>query len=169
HRHQIDITIDGERVHSATIGGYDDLAAAFERPTETADAIDARLTVRVPVKAGPHEVSIAFVESFPVADTTRLRPFIKSAHDTLDWTGRPHIQLLTITGPFAVTGAGDTPSRRRIFTCRPGAKASDAACAKEIISTLARRAYRRPVTDTDLQPLLAFYNDGTREGGFETG
>src|SRR5262249_12789424 len=74
-----------------------------------------------------------------------------------------------ITGPFNVTGPGDTPSRRRIFTCRPGARVAEAACAKTIISTLARRAYRRPVTDADVQPLLAFYNAGRQEGGFETG
>jgi len=162
HPHQIEITVDGARIHSATVGGYDDLAAAFEKPTDTADAIDARLSVRVPVKAGPHDVSIAFVESFPVADTTRLRPFLKSAHDTLDWTGRPHIQTLTITGPFHATGPGDTPSRRRIFVCQPGSKATEAACAKRIISTLARRAYRRPVTDVDIQPLLTFYDEGRR-------
>jgi hypothetical protein len=166
--HQIEITIDGERVHSATVGGYDDLAAAFEKPTDTADAIDARLSIRVPVKAGPHAVSIAFVESFPVANTTRLRPFLKSAHDTLDWTGRPHIQTLTITGPFKATGSGDTPSRRRIFICQPTSK-TDISCAKRIISTLARRAYRRPVTDGDIQPLLTFYDAGRRESGFEIG
>ena len=137
------------------MGGYDDLAAAFEKPTDTADAIDARLSVRVPVKAGPHDVSIAFVESFPVADTTRLRPFLKSAHDTLDWTGRPHIQTLTVTGPFKASGPGDTPSRRRIFICQPTSR-TDVSCAKRIISSLARRAYRRPVADADIQPLLTF-------------
>jgi hypothetical protein len=121
------------------------------------------------VKAGPHDVSIAFVESFPVADTTRLRPFLKSAHDTLDWTGRPHIQTLTITGPFHAAGPGDTPSRRQIFVCQPGSKATEAPCAKRIISTLARHAYRRPVTDVDIQPLLTFYDEGRREDGFDTG
>ena len=119
HPHEVEITVDGQRVHAATIGGNADLAAAFEKPTDTADAIDARVSLRLPVKAGPHDVTIAFVENFAVADTARLRPFLKSAADTLDWTGRPHIQSLTISGPFKATGPGDTPSRRRIFACRP--------------------------------------------------
>jgi mono/diheme cytochrome c family protein len=194
HPHQIDLTLDGARIHSATIGGYDDLAAAFEKPKETADAIDARLSVRTAVKAGPHGVSIAFVESFPVVNTTRLRPFLKSAHDTLDWTGRPHIQALTITGPFLPTGAGDTPSRRRIFVCQadrspkgfalraggaPGvgrggvgrgfSRAEETACAKQIVGVLARRAFRRPVADAELRPLMTFFEAARREGGFESG
>jgi mono/diheme cytochrome c family protein len=169
HPHQVEITVDGERVHSATIGGAADLAAAFEKPKDTADALEARLNVRVPLKAGPHAVSVAFVENFPVGGSTRLRPFIKSAHDTLDWTGRPHIQSLTITGPFNATGPGDTPSRRRIFSCRPTGPDAEVACANQIVRALARRAYRRPVNDGDVGPLMAFYQAGRHEGTFETG
>ena len=169
HRHDVEVSVDGERVHVASIGGAADLAEAFEKPKETADALDARLGVRLRLKAGPHSVAIAFVEHFPVGDTTRLRPFVKSASDTLDWTGRPHLQSLTITGPFNATGAGDTPSRRKIFVCRPSTRSAEAACAKHIITTLARRAYRRPATDADLGPLMAFYEAGRREGRFETG
>ena len=183
HPHEVEVTVDGQRVHTATIGGNADLAAAFEKPTDTADAIDARVSLRLPVKAGPHDVTIAFVENFAVADTARLRPFLKSAADTLDWTGRPHIQSLTISGPFKATGPGDTPSRRRIFACTPALRqaqgrpeqsrgtslAADTSCARQILSTLARRAFRRPVTDADVQPLLTFYEAGRREGTFETG
>src|SRR4030095_1471026 len=78
----------------------------------------------------------------------------------------------TITGPFNSTGPGDTPSRRRIFTCRPATGAdrkAEAACAKQILGTLARRAYRRPLSDEDMQPLVAFYEAGRRDGNFETG
>ena len=85
-----------------------------------------------------------------LAGTTRLQPFLRSSADTLDWTGRPHLDRLTITGPFNATGPGDTPSRRRIFACRPSradATASDEPAApSRFIATLARRAYRRPVT-----------------------
>jgi Protein of unknown function (DUF1592)/Protein of unknown function (DUF1588)/Protein of unknown function (DUF1587)/Protein of unknown function (DUF1585)/Protein of unknown function (DUF1595)/Cytochrome C oxidase, cbb3-type, subunit III len=169
HPHDVEITVDGQRVHTATIGGTVDLAAAFDKPTDTADAIDARVSLKLPVKAGPHEVAIAFVENFAVADTTRLRPFLKSAADTLDWTGRPHIQSLTISGPFTATGPGDTPSRRQIFGCRPSSRTAESPCARQILSTLARRAFRRPVTDADIQPLLRFYEAGRREGTFETG
>jgi hypothetical protein len=67
------------------------------------------------------------------------------------------------------SGATDTPSRRRIFACHPASHADETACAKAILSTLAHRAYRRPVTDADVSALLTFYQEGQREGGFETG
>ena len=167
--HEFELTIDGARVHQASIGGPADLAAAFERPKETADAIDERLGVRVCVSAGPHDVMAAFIGSAPTADATKLRPFLKSAFDTLDWTGRPHVRMLTITGPFNATGTGDTPARRRIFTCHPAQPANEDTCARQIVSTLARRAFREPVSETDLQPLLAFYKAGRQEGSFDLG
>ena len=167
--HEFELTIDGARVHQASIGGPADLAAAFERPKETADAIDERLGVRVRVSAGPHDVMAAFIGSAPTADATKLRPFLKSAFDTLDWTGRPHVRMLTITGPFNATGTGDTPARRRIFTCHPAQPANEDTCARQIVSTLARRAFREPVSETDLQPLLAFYKAGRQEGSFDLG
>jgi cytochrome c5 len=166
---QVEITIDGERVHVATIGGNDDLAAMFEKPKEAGDVIEARLTARVRVKAGPHAVGVAFIRNLPLADTRRLEPFIRSSVDTLDWTGLPHIQMLTVTGPFAATGSGDTPSRRRIFSCQPKSAANEGTCAREILATLARRAYRRPVADADLSPLLKFFEQGRTDGTFETG
>ncbi len=167
--HEFELTIDGERVHHAAIGGPEDLAAAFERPKETADEIDERLAVRFRVGAGPHDVVAAFIGSAPTADATKLRPFLKSAFDTLDWTGRPHVRTVTITGPFNATGPGDTPVRRRIFTCRPSSQPGENACARQIVSTLARRAFREPVSEADLRPLLAFYEAGRKEGSFDLG
>ena len=162
HPHAVEVTLDGERVRFATIGGDADLAAAFDKPTDTADAIDARFAVRVPVKAGPHTVAVSFVENLALAGTARLQPFLRSSADTLDWTGRPHLDRVTITGPFNVTGPGDTPARRRIFVCRPSndRDANESGCAKQIIATLARRAYRQPVRDADLQPILDLYRIG---------
>jgi hypothetical protein len=169
---QFEVAVDGRRVHAVTIGGNADLASLFEKPTETSDGVEARMRVRVPVKAGPHSVSVTFVGNLPVADAVRLQPFLRSSADNFDWSGRPHIQTLAITGPFGATGAGDTPSRRRIFTCRPSPAlgvAAETACATKIVSTLARRAYRRPVTELDLQRILPFYHAGRRHGTFETG
>ena len=151
--HQVEFAVDGQRVRLATFGGPVDLAAMFETPTDTGDAVDARLRVRIPVKAGPHEVTVAFVQGPAVAIPDRLQPYIRSSVDNFDWAGLPHIQTLAITGPFHATGPGDTPSRRRIFICH----ATDNACAKQIVATLARRAYRQPVTDTDLKVLMSFY------------
>ncbi len=112
------------------------------------DAVDARLQVHVPVKAGPHEVGASFVRKIGEG-TQRLRPFLRSSAGTYDSTGRPHIETLTIAGPFNPVGPGDTPSRQRIFSCRPETAVDEDACATKILSTLARRAYRRPVTKAD--------------------
>ena len=167
--HEFELTLDGERVHHATIGGAADLSAAFALPKETADAIDERLAVRIRVRAGPHDVVAAFIGSAPTMDATKLRPFLKSAFDTLDWTGRPHVRTVTVTGPFNATGPGDTPARRRIFTCRPAGSSNEESCARQIVATLARRAFRAPVNETDMQPLLAFYRSGRQEGSFDLG
>ena len=131
-------TVDGERVHGATIGGNADLAPMFEHPQNAGDAIDARLAVaRAGQGRAARRSACAFVRNLPVGDTRRLQPFLRSSADTLDWTGLPHIQSLTITGPFNATGPGDTPSRRRDLRLPPvrpngraGARASELACAR---------------------------------------
>jgi hypothetical protein len=178
HPHQIEIAIDGVRVMLQTVGG-DAEAGQKGNATDRADATDARLRVRVPVKAGPHQVTATFIRK--VAESpNRLRPFLRSNAGTYDSTGRPHIETMTVIGPFNATGAGDTPSRRRVFVCRPDAAtgsrgtrnpgtANEEACARRILSTLAQGAYRRPVTDADVAPLLAFYRDGRQKGTFDTG
>ena len=168
--HQVEFAVDGQRVRLVAFGGPADLSALFEKPTDTGDAVDARLRVRIPVKAGPHEVTVAFVQGPAVALPDRLQPYIRSSVDNFDWAGLPHFQTFAITGPFHATGPGDTPSRRRIFTCRPVDRAAEDTCAKQIVSTLARRAYRQPVTDTDLKTLIGFYESGRRgEGGADDG
>jgi hypothetical protein len=173
--HQVEVAIDGKRVYLATIGGRDDLESLFDKPTDTGDAVDARLRVRVPVTAGPHDVSVAFVEDSPVAEPSRLQPFLRSSIDNFDWAGRPHIQTFTITGPFNATGPGDTPSRRKVFICRPSPRrspevlANEGGCAERILSNLVRRAYRAPVDAVDMQRVMKIYRDGRRTGTFETG
>ncbi|HVZ19544.1 MAG TPA: DUF1592 domain-containing protein [Vicinamibacterales bacterium] len=168
--HQVEFAIDGKRVYAPTIGGEEDLADLFDKPTDTSDAVDARLRVRVPVTAGPHEVSVAFVADPPVQEPVRLQPFLRSSIDNFDWAGRPHMQTFTITGPFNATGPGDTPSRRRLFTCRPATTLSaERACAEKILVPLAHRAYRAPVSAVDRQRIMAIYDEGRRTGTFESG
>ncbi|HTB17627.1 MAG TPA: DUF1592 domain-containing protein, partial [Bryobacteraceae bacterium] len=167
--HQVEFSVDGRRIHLASMGGKEDLASLFQKPTDTGDAVDARLRVRVPVKAGPHEVTVAFLDDPDAVDPARLQPYIRSSVDNFDWSGSPHLQSLTIAGPFHPAGASDTPSRRRIFVCRPGREISEDACARQIISTLARRAYRQPLANADLETLVQFYQSGKRDGGFESG
>jgi hypothetical protein len=165
--HQLEIAIDGERVFLGAIGGA---AEAGQTGTinEKSDATDARLRVRVKVKAGPRLVTAAFIRKI-AENTNRLHPFLRSNAGTYDSTGRPHLKSLTVTGPFNPTGPGDTPSRRRVFVCQPANTSSEEPCARRILTTLARRAYRRPVDGSDVAPLLAFYREGRRQGTFETG
>ena len=166
---EFEVSIDGRPVHHVTIGGTDDLAAMFEKPTDTGDAVEARMRVRVPVTAGAHDVTAVFIGNLPVEDTERLQRFIRSSADNFDWAGRPHIQTLAISGPFSVTGSGDSPSRRTLFTCRPSSAARERACARQILARFAHRAYRRPVTETELRPLMQFYADGRTKGTFDAG
>jgi hypothetical protein len=169
YQQQLEITIDGQRVHLAPIGGAADILLTAQNPTTASDVIDSRLQVRVPVRAGPRAVGVTFVQKSPALTTVRLQPYLRSSADTFDASGHPHLQTVTITGPYNATGPGDTPSRRKIFVCRPSSRAEESTCAGTIIRTLARRAYRRPVTADDLQPLIQFFEDGRREGTFESG
>jgi mono/diheme cytochrome c family protein len=169
HPHQLEMIIDGERVFLGTVGGEEDFRALYADSTPASDAIDARLTVRVRVKAGPHAVGVAFAMKTMAANTRKLQSFLRSSFNTYDYTGRPHIKSLTITGPFAVTGPGDTPSRRRIFECRPLSTSAEEACARRIATRLARRAYRRTPSRDDVERLLTFYRDARGAGDFDSG
>jgi mono/diheme cytochrome c family protein len=166
--HQLEMTVDGERVLLAAFGGEADFKASMENPTTAGDDVEKRFDVRVPLKAGPHVVTAAFLAT-ATPSTVRLQPFVRSSFDTLDPSGHPHIESLTVTGPFSSKGVGDTPSRRKIFVCHPANRISEAPCAQRIISTLARKAYRRPVTHVDIQPLLNFYRAARDARGFEEG
>ena len=133
---------------------------------------DAELVVRVPITAGSHIVGATFVNKGNELVERHRQPFLK-VHITVggDQRTQPNIYSVTITGPYNQTGPGDTASRRRIFTCRPDNESPplEIACATDILSALARRAYRRPATDADVELLLGFYREGRDEGDFEAG
>jgi mono/diheme cytochrome c family protein len=166
--HQLEITVDGKRVALQSVGGPDDWAAMLENVTLGSDAVDARLRVRVPLKAGPRAIGVAFLQK-NFRDTLLLQPFLRSSADTYDAQGVPHVRTLTVTGPFNATGVGDTPSRRRIFTCHPTRHIDEPPCARRIITSLARRAYRGQATQADIDRLLGFFEEGRKQGGFESG
>jgi hypothetical protein len=128
------------------------------------DNLDAGLKGQYPVKAGPHTVTVAFLKRPGLPEVAR-QPF------KADYNGRALAAVFSVSvaGPYDRTGPGDTPSRQRIFQCRPTRSADEPACAKTILSTLARGAYRRPVTDSELQDLLNFYQEGRTGGSFESG
>jgi hypothetical protein len=167
---QLEIAVDGQRVHLASFGGNKEIANSSDNPTTTGDDVDGRFTARVPIKAGPHDISVAFLEKTRALNTRRLQSYVRSSSDTIDFSGFPHIDEVILTGPFNATGPGDTPSRRRILTCMPKAPAAEEACAKTVLSGLARRAYRGAGTAEDVQVLLDFFQRGRMQGGtFEAG
>ena len=160
--HDVEVSVDGERVELFTVG---------ENPPERlasgvfAFDADPDVQVRVPLRAGPREVAVAFLPKSGAVSEGLVRSYRSRSQ-------QPSIASLIISGPYGADGAGDTPSRRRILTCRPrtgAAGADQAACARSILSSLARRAYRRPVTGGDLDRLLPFFEQGRGEGGFERG
>ena len=168
--HQIEMSIDGERVFLGTVGGPEDLAL-MRNPTNGSDEIDERLRVRVPVKAGAREVVVTFIQKRAVS-TGRLQGFDRSSVDTFEAIGRPHLEMVTVRGPFNATGPGETVSRRKVLSCLPARNSGEQeelSCAQEILGTLAKRAYRRPVTEEEMKPLLEFYAQGREKGSFENG
>ncbi|MGH9241126.1 MAG: DUF1592 domain-containing protein [Vicinamibacterales bacterium] len=166
--HQLEISIDGERVFLVQVGGEADNLASDQNMSDTANKIDARLKTKVKVSAGPHMVGVTFVRRNAAESDEPLQPHERN-HDLQDMNGLPLITHVNVTGPYTPTGPGDTPSRRRIFTCRPAKAAEEAGCARTILSAIARRAYRRPVTDADMAPVMALDAEGRKKGSFEQG
>jgi hypothetical protein len=167
--HQIEILIDGDRVFEATIGGKDDTDVVTKNPTEGRNMIEARLQVKTHVSAGPHSVGVTFVKKDDAEFDYILQPFLRTTLDPVNEAGLPHVENLIVAGPYNPTGPGDSPSRRQIFICKPASAADELPCATRILSTLARRAYRRPVTAADMAPILEFYADGRKAGSFDDG
>ena len=181
--HQIEVSVDGARVQLFTIGGEepsreppteddaDEAARQAAREAALAYAMnaDAGLEVRLPVKAGPRTIAVAFIKKTTAQVEGIEQPLLRSYLDPNETVGQPYIRSVAVDGPYDAEGSGDTPSRRRIFVCRPDEAHEEGPCAKQIIATLARRAYRRPVADADLQVLLEFYETGRGEGGFDDG
>ena len=166
--HQIEVRVDHALIRRFAIGGKypgPDPGQLIAVPEEDVDGqrlhvyrmtADHELEVRVPIQAGTRLVSVAFTDAAPSPSGA---------------TDQPGVDMVYISGPFDGTVPDDTPSRRRIFTCRPADSTTPAeeACAREIIGSLGRRAYRRPVTDADIDPLLAVYREGRSDRDFDAG
>jgi mono/diheme cytochrome c family protein len=145
--HQLEVTVDGERKGLISIGGGAGRSGrGGSAPTQ----------FRIPVKAGPRLIGVTFVQHTEALDEATLHPRQRSRGT------QPAIGAVTIRGPYNGTGPGDTPSRERIFSCHPQTPADEPLCAKQVLSTLMRRAYRRPVTDSDLAKLMPFYETGRK-------
>ncbi|PYR03989.1 MAG: hypothetical protein DMF97_00475 [Acidobacteria bacterium] len=173
--HQLDFRLDGVLLKRFTVGGEargmtnpENFAGntqgdpEFEEYMHTADA---NLEVRVPVKAGPHEVSVSFVRRFWEPEGVLQPPQTGFGRTTNEYYhGNPAAEIVSIGGPYGVPATGQSPSRRKVFICQPPDK--NLACARKILSTLAMRAYRRPVTGSEIETLLGFYK---AEDSFDAG
>ena len=178
--HDVEVRLDGRRIRQFTFGGE---APGMPAPLSFAGNIRGddswesytlhagdELEVRVNVDAGPHLIGISFPRETWEEDGVlqpRQTGFALAVNDMPD--SNPALDSVQISGPFTVDGPGVTPTRRRVFTCTPATQAEERPCAKEILSTLARRAYRRPVTDADIDTLLSFFDGGRAGGSFDAG
>jgi hypothetical protein len=166
--HRLIITVDGRQVFEELVGTPEDQALAQADVSRSVTAINARLHVRVPITAGPHAIGVTFRKRSDVLWPTLLVPYA-ALLDFAEGEGLPQIGGLRVSGPFNATGPGDTPSRRKIFTCRPLQPRDEERCAIAILRALGRLAYRRPLAAADVEDLLAFYRRGRQERGFEYG
>jgi hypothetical protein len=158
---EVEVLLDGARIGLFTV----------QPPPKDKDhsQVDKHLNVRVPVQSGPHTVAVVFPKkALPLLETER-HPW--HAHFNMDRHPRiqPALYSISVNGPYEATGPGDSPSRRQLLVCKPATAAEEEPCAKRIFSTLIRRAYRRPVTETDLQAPMRFYKQGKVDGGHEAG
>lgn len=158
---QIEVSIDGVR------------AAIFTINPNIPETKNVLTTPRVKIAAGPHRVSAAFIATFDGPTEDQFRPVEQSMIDISagvpGLVALPHLLSMTVAGPYTISGVSETPSRRTIFTCVPKSVAEEAACAQSIIGRLARRAFRRPLSDADQEFLFDYYKEGRKVGGFEGG
>ena len=164
-RQKLIMTVDGEKVYEQELGGEADLKAVDQKQADAVKEIRKRFeNIKLNMKAGPHRIGFAFLaRSFAESDDT-LAPLGASGLPRV-----PGVFGFEVVGPNHPTGLSDTPSRAKIFVCHPANADEELPCAKRIVANLARRAYRRPVTDADLAAPLHFYQAGRDAKGFDVG
>ena len=176
--HEVEIRVDGERILSSVVGGEETGGAppagfvgdifgspAWERYARNADA---GLEVRFPAQAGWRLLTVSFLgRPTEVEDGVPHPPRYPERDESLE--SNPWVHTVAIRGPYGVSGPGDTPSRRKIFVCRPAEPREEEPCAERILTTLAGEAYRRPATAREVRTLLRFYGEGRRDGTFDDG
>jgi len=161
---KVEVAVNGERVALMDVNPRMKVDEVLKTPV-------------IKVKAGPQKISAAFLKNINNTDgpyEDLLRPIGRtlgdiSAGSVAGLTSLPHVRDLGISGPFNATGVSETPSRQKIFTCRPASAKDEEPCAKKIIATLARRAFREPVSDEHMEELMTAYSEGRSHGDFETG
>jgi mono/diheme cytochrome c family protein len=164
--HRVILTIDDERMFEVTVGGPEDLKLVDQTQAAGEAALQARFNnIRLPVKTGLRRIGVAFVMRSHAESDSQLMPIAMLP----EMERYPFIPGLDISGPFNVTGASETESRRRLFTCRPDGQDEVLPCARQILRRVAQQAYRRPVDDQDLEAPLAFFRRSHDKDGFDAG
>jgi hypothetical protein len=156
---KLELVVDGERVH----------LWEWDKDRERGDGT---FDFKFPAKAGRHTVVVTFLATNYAPGTDLNEHFLRSTIETGGLPGYrffPHVGKFVIDGPYEAKGASDTAARRKIFVCKPASASQETACARRIIANLARRAYRRPLKDSDTEVLLGFYQRGRNEKDFDTG
>jgi hypothetical protein len=189
--HDLEMTLDGERVVLARFGGPVDEQANYLQPTLAGDEMEKRFQKRVKVSAGMHTIGVAFVKKSSATTLELLQPFERERLDPITPVGIPELDRVTVEGPFNASATETSPSRAKVFICRGRAEqgvaasaavaagsrrnaadvtVNDRGCATRILSALARRAYRGPVVESEMTRLLGFYDKERASGGsFDAG
>jgi mono/diheme cytochrome c family protein len=167
--HDFLITVDGETVYEAPVGGFQDHKENGVSPERMIEVIDGRLKARVFVTAGLHEIGFTW-KDISRTEQAVWEPPRRDSQEVHMTSGPPRLKTVNIEGPYDPKGISDTPSRDRIFVCKPASAADESACAQRIFTNLARRAFRRPVNAADVAAPMAFYTDARQDGGnFDAG
>ena len=167
--HEVELLIDRARVQLFTVQPPARDPSFSEDYQPSHDQIDQHLKVRIPITAGPHAVGVAFVKDNAALVESVRQPYQARFNSYRHPRLQPALYSISIIGPYGAEGPGDTPSRRRIFVSRPAAPSEELRSARTILRALMRRAYRRPVTEVDLQGPLALYRQARAEGDFDAG
>ena len=167
--HDLHLLLDGELVGDFTVRPAEQVEEHALNYQPSHDTLDAHLTQRVAVSGGPHALAVTFPKKPELLLETERQPYQAHFNYYRHPRVQPAVYEISIVGPYNPAGAGDTPSRARIFACRPDGPAGEDACAADILSTLMRRAYRRPVAGADLERPLELYRAARDEGGFDAG
>jgi hypothetical protein len=172
--HTFVITVDGDEVYTAEVGGKKDHEVQAKDMNEAQALIDTRMAGKVFVTAGPHDVGFTWKER-PSQRQDIWHPAQRDSQEVHMIGGLARLKVVGVEGPYNVKGvSASSPSRERIFVCRPTSAADETACAEKIFTNLTRRAYRRPVTTADVEAPMAFYtqtrqNNGDFDAGIRTG
>lgn len=166
YEHNVIVTVDGNKIFERSIGGGEDLRRLDQEQAPAVEEINARFAdIPVTLSSGLHKIGVAFeARSFAESDE-----FLHSLDSNRGMGRIARMRGVQIDGPISTSGVISTPSRHKVMICEPGAGTEDMDCARQILSNLAKRAFRRPLTEADLEAPMAFFAEGREQGGFDAG